>query len=550
MINEIKRERLAILAYLYQLGFDYHTEEYREELLRKFKELPEGEEAIEKRTRALKEIKEIKEIKKEFKEIQKKLIKHKKLIIEEAKKKNLSIYELVNHYLDYPEELFELLKKKIPKFKKTYIHKEMENILHGIFVGEKLKNKGMQIVDIPTIGEESITGEVMIWENKGIEYFVKADDILKLEGKNPKAFASQIKNISLLMGLTQEQQYNNSTKEAKCEFTFPYYAERRGYSKEDIKHGGNFFNELKRDLLTGAYTTYRIDKIIIEGKEYIAHGIPNFYILYEPKDYENKWKVDFNNPYNSWIIKILKGEAKQYFITNPKAIEDRITTEKPYLFLFYMQLVKRKRDNLLTVPKKIGSLLEDMKLPEKILIRPKECFKILKECLIYFSEHYEPVPELEGFRIYNDFNKTETIKLPLSISEAFKQYPYEDFKDLIKSIGIKDIREAFISFKRPYKKTKRKLNKEENELLARVLNWFDGQVTKIPYRDQESLIKEYILKLGYDDFKELFETEANKYNASAVDFLTRVLPGKKKAKIEIDNKSHISEISNGVLKDF
>ena len=180
----------------------------------------------------------------------------------------------------------------------------------------------------------------------------------------------------------------------------------------------------------------------------------------------------------------------------------------------------------------------------------QECFELLKECLIYFSEHYKPIPELDSFRIYNDFNKTETVKLPLSISEAFKQYSYEDFKDLIKAIGIKDIREAYISFKRPHKKTKRKLNKEENELLARVLNWFSGQITKIPYMDQEGLIKGYILKLGYDDFKELFEIESNKYNANAIDFLTRVLPDKKKAKIEIDNKSYISEISNNVLKDF
>jgi hypothetical protein len=416
--------------------------------------------------------------------------------------------------------------KDLKKFRKIYIYKEMENILRGVFVGKKLKNKGMQTVDIPTIGEESITGEVMVWENKGIEYFVKADNILKLDGKNPKAFASQIKNISLLMGLTQEQQYNNPTKEAKCEFMLSYYAKRRGYTKEEIKDGGKFFSELKRDLLTGAYTTYRIDKIIIEGKEYIAHGIPNFYILYEPKEHENKWKVEFNNPYNNWIIKILKGEAKQYFITNPKAIEDRITTEKPYLFLFYMQLIKRKRANLLTTPVKIGNLLKDMKIDEQILARPKECFELLKEFLIYFSQNYQPIPEIDQFFLYNDFHKTETVKLPLNISEAFKQHPYEDFKDLLKAMGIKDIREAYISFKRLYKKPKRKykLNGPENEILDRTIAWFNGQVTKIPPKDQESIIRMYIKKIGYKNYKELFEREANKYSPNAVEFLTKVLP--------------------------
>ena len=179
-----------------------------------------------------------------------------------------------------------------------------------------------------------------------------------------------------------------------------------------------------------------------------------------------------------------------------------------------------------------------------------ECFKLLKECLIYFSENYRPVPELESFKLYNDYHKTKTLPLPIAISEAFKDYEYEDFKDLIKSMGLKDIREAYISFKRPHKKAGHKLNKEENELLAGVLNWFEGNITKIPYRDQESLIKNYIIKLGYDYFKGLFETEANKYNADPVDFLTRVLPGKVKDKTEADNRSYISGISGDVFNDF
>ena len=416
--------------------------------------------------------------------------------------------------------------KNLKKFRKIYTHKEMENILHKVFVGEKLKNKGLQTVNIPTIGEETVTGEVMVWENKGIEYFVKADDILKLDGKNPKAFASQIKNISLLMGMAQEQQFNNSPKEAKCEFTLSYYAGRRGYSKEEIMKSGNFFNELKRDLLTGAYTTYRIDKVIIEGKEYTAHGIPNFYTLYEPKSREIKWKVDFNNPYSGWIIKILNGEAKQYFIANPKAIEDRVTTEKPSLFLFYMQLIKRKRAKLITTPVKIGNLLKDMKIDGQILARPKECFKLLKECLIYFSQNYQPVPEIDQFFLYNDFHKTKTIKLPLNISETFKQEPYEDFRGLLKAIGIKDIREAYVSFKRPYEKPERKykLTGPENEILGRTIVWFNGQVTKMPLRDQKSMITMYIKKLGYDYYKNVFEKEANKTKPSAVEFLTKVLP--------------------------
>ena len=462
-----------------------------------------------------------------FKKADKKFKKFRELIKNEAKKrKYANPYKLLDYFAEHKEELIELLEKKdikklFPKFKKIYTHSEIDNLFHSLFKTQKLKDKGTDSIE-----EDFLTGEVKIWESKGVQYIVKIDDLPKLEGKNPKVYVSQIKNLSSLMGLTQEQQFNNSTKEATCEFTLPYYAERRGYSKEEIRKGGNFFNELKRDLLTGAYTTYRIDKVIIEGKEYTAHGIPNFYILYEPKDHENKWKVDFNNPYSSWIKKILNGEAKQYFVSNRKAIEDRITTERPYLFLFYMQLTKRKRSNLITTPVKIKNLLRDMKLPEKILIRPKECFKIIKECLIYFSENYQPSPELESFRIYNDFNKTETLKLPLSISGAFKKYDYEDFKDLIKAVSLKDVREAYISFKRPYKKPKRKfrLSEEEQELLNRTLKWFNGQVTKIPLKDQRGQIEMYIKKLGFKDYKELFEREANKYNSNAVEFLTKVLP--------------------------
>jgi len=489
------------------------------EILRAFLELDNN-----KLEESIKLIKESTRELKEIKELGRRLIESSKLRLEEAKERNWSIPEIVDYYFKNRKELFELLEKKgiKPKFKKIYTHSELLNLQQILFKTQKLNDKGMS-----TIKEDFITGEVKIWESEGVEYIVKVDDLPKLNGKNPKVYVTQIKNLLLLMGMIQEQQFNNSIKEAKCEFTLSYYAERRGYTKEQIKKGGKFFNELKRDLLTGAYTTYRVDKVIIEGKEYIAHGIPNFYTLYEPKDHENEWSVVFNSPYSKLILEILNGKAKQYFVEDRKAVEDRATTNKPYLFLFYMQLIKRKRANLSTTPVKIGNLLTDMKLDEQILTRPKECFNLLKECLIYFSEHYQPTPEIEQFFLYNDFHKTETVKLPLHISEAFKQYGYNDFKGLIKAMGVKDIRETYISFKRSYAKPKKsKLNKEEKELLERTLNWFDGQVTKIPLEDQKSLIEMYIKKIGYENYKKLFEVEANKLEANAVEFLTKVLPDK------------------------
>jgi hypothetical protein len=451
-------------------------------------------------------------------------------IINEAGKRKTSIQEFINYLTGHRRELSELLKEEIPgqlkifedkvspKFKKIYTNKEMERVMHNFLNTQRLQDEG-----IKNLNDDSIAGAVKIWKGKEVDYIVNVDDLIKLKGRPPKVYVSQIKNISLLMGLTQEQQSNNEIKEAKCEFKLSYYAERRGYTKEQIKEGGNFFNELKRDLISGAYTGYV--RVIIEGKKYTVYN--SFYGLYVPEDPGINWKVEFNNPYSSWIMEILNGEANQYFITNHKAIEDWETTNNPYLFLFYMQLIKRKRANLLTTPVKVESLLKDMKIDEQILARPKECFELLRECLIYFSKHYQPAPEIEQFFLYNDFHKSQTAKLPLHISEAFKQYPYEDFKDLLKAIGIKDIREAYISFKRPYKNPKiYKLDNKEEQLLDKTLEWFSGQVTRIPREDQEGIIKNYIKNLGYDYYRELFEKEANKTNANAVEFLTKVLPEK------------------------
>ena len=454
------------------------------------------------------------------------------LINNESKRRKMDPLELLEYFAENKEAFLKLLGKKdiklLPKFKKIYTHSEIENIMHKVLKTQKLKDNGISIME-----EDFMAGEVNIWESKGVEYIVKAEDLLKFEGRPPKVYVSQIKNLSLITGMIQEQQYNKEVKEAKCKFTFSYYAERRGYTKEEIQLQRNFFNELRRDLLTGAYTTYRIDKIIIEGQMYTRHGMPNFYMLDEPKDPKNEWIVTLNSPYSDWITKILNGEAGQYFIRDHKAIEDRITTEKPYLFLFYMQLTKRRRVNLLTTPVKIGNLLTDMKLPEDILARPRACYDLLKECLIYFSEHYQPVPEIEQFFLYNDFHKTKTVKLPLYISEVFKNYPYEDFKDLLKAeIGVNDIRDAYISFKRPYVKPKSKerqnLNEEEQSLLDKTLKWFNdpsnpNKIT-IPLKDQESLLKRYIKKYGVIEYERLFKREGNKINANTVEFLTKVLP--------------------------
>ena len=509
-LEKIKfEERKALLSMFYQAGFDYRkVKEYK--ISKEYEKFRESE---------------------EFKECEK----FRKLINEESKKRNIKPLELIRQLVENNilynrpsilKETIEFLEKKsikklLPKFKNIYTHSEMENVFHKVFKTERLTNKG-----ISTIEE---AGEVNIWESKDVEYIVKVDDLLKLEGRPPKVYVSQIKNLSLLMGMIQEQQYLNSTKEAKCKFMLSYYAERRGYTKEEIAKSGNFYNELKRDLLTGAYTTYRIDAIIIEGKKYTRHGIPNFYILDEPKDPKNEWIVTLNSPYSDWITKVLNREANQYFTRNHKAIEDRETTEKPYLFLFYMQLTKRKRANLFTLPLKIRSLLADMKIADKILARPKECFELLKECLVYFSKHYDP-PELEQFFLYNDFHKTQTVKMPLYISEAFTRYSYNDFKGILQAIGVKDIREAYISFKRPYIKPEAKkpkhfiLTQADEELIEEILDQakeWEECYSDIPFTEEKryKFLTDCIRYLGHEKLSDLFIL----YSDNMMDFLTRIL---------------------------
>jgi hypothetical protein len=455
-----------------------------------------------------------------------------KLIKEESKKRKIDPYELLKYFAGHKKELINLYEKSpeafkptSKKFKKVYTHKEIENIMHSVLKTRKLKDIG-----ISNIFDDSITGEVKIWEGKGVEYIVKVEDLLKLDDKNPKVYVTQTKSLLLLMGMIQEQQFNNDIKEPKCEFTLSYYAARRGYTKEEIKRGGNFFNELKRDLFSGAYTTYRTKKIE-KGKKYTFYN--TFYGLGEPEDPGDNWKIEFNNPYGKWILEILNGEAGQYFIKDHKAIEDRETTDKPFLFFFYQQLIKRKRANLLTTPVKIGNLLEDMKLPDKILASPKRCFELLRECLIYFSEHYEPDPEIESIKLYNDYHKTKTIQLPISISEAFKNYEYEDFKDLIKSMELKDIREAYISFKRPYNKPRAKhdLDKKSIELRDNILEWARQWESLRNYtidkteEERRKFIEDRISFLGYEEVDYLFEEEKNKEKPHAFNFLIHVLSG-------------------------
>jgi len=556
MSNEIKRGQLAILAYLYQLGFDHHTKEYWEEIRRKIKELPEAE-AIEQRTRALKESKEIRKEFKEFQELQKeigeKLDENAKLIIEEAKKRKCDVPELIDYFFKHKEELLELLNKKDYKLGKEVL--EVEDEIPGqltIFEKEYLPEIKVDLSRIPRdiidfannfyisrlskkdyigIEESEEYGKMEKWVANDIGYLVKRINYLnELFGKPPKVHISQDKNIKLLIALIEQKQFNQIKKKAQVSFTLKEYAKYRGFTEEEFANDGRIYQELRRDLFSGALTFYSVP-IERNDKEYTIYG--SLYQLEVPKDRGGKWTVIFNGRYAESIERILHGSEKGYFTHYLKEIADRTTNREIHLHEFYNQLVFRRRKSGTTMPTKIIKILKAMKLPDKILIRPKECFKVLKNCLVYFSDKYPE--ELNQITVYNNYNKNETVKLPLGLTEAFTRHEYEDFKDLVfKRTRIKDFREALISFKgNPIKKRKSKKHKidldeidlEESDIINRIIDWAYGNwdIKKDKSEVYEYLHK-FINKKGYNHLEQLFDREANIRNPNAIDFLFKVLP--------------------------
>jgi len=467
-----------------------------------------------------------------------------------------------NNKETHPADKFLLSK---PETGKALIPDEIKTITEKAFKTQLTKRhyKGKkQIRDLKLVGQNDPVdlGLVAIWKSGDVEHFIKQTDLAKLKDQTPKVYVSQDKNIKLLLALTEQQQFKNDEKKAEASFTLKDYAKLRGYTEKEIKVGGKFLAELKRDLITGAYTTYRINEITINGKKYIAHGIPNFYILLEPKNSKGRWQVKFNTFYAESILKILKGEAKQYFTHYLKEVADRKTTEKPYLHFFYNQLIFRKQTGKTTIPKKVVNLLKEMGTEKQILDRPKESFKRLKECLVYTTTNYPE--ELESIYFFNDFNKDKEKHLPLSSLKALDDFKYKDFKELLEAIGIKDIREAFISFCR-----QKGANKElpapkpqnNSELVGEILGWLDrcigwDKMTTLTREGTEQYLKDSLNHLGFDRLNELFRQEAQANYPNAVRFLTQTLKNElgqnKKTKKHLKDMGEILKQRGDIGKSF
>jgi hypothetical protein len=333
--------------------------------------------------------------------------------------------------------------------------KSLEEIQRSIFKPTGLRDKDFK--GFTQDGQE----EVAEWDIKGGTARYPKSKQAKIDRKKkkpetalsviptpPKLGVSQAKNIDALGFMLQQENWKlekeGKQKLAELEFALSDYAKIRGYDDKQVARGGEFYNELKRDLFTGAYTTYRLDKVIIDGKEYTAHGLPNIYILLEPKNPKDKWKIKYNEPYKDYYL-----NGKQYYPILLEAIKDKGTDDrKGYLYFFFKLVMRYASTGDFKTQLKVSTLLENIKVSEGTQIRPQEAFRVLAECIYYTATHYKAIEEVRFF----DSGKCEKVKVITDLKK-FESWIYQDFiKEVLTPLGLDDIREALISFNTPQEK--------------------------------------------------------------------------------------------------
>jgi hypothetical protein len=426
-----------------------------------------------------------------------------------------------------------------PKKVKALIPRQLHNITKTVFTGSPLHSKR------DSRGQEDWQGTLTeVWQKSGVLYGVKTEDKDKLKGIVPKISVSQDKNIKLLLAMIEQQQYGKDDKEPEAVFTLKDYATLRGFSEAEIARGGKFMDELKRDLYSGAYMTYRVDKIVIDGKTYTAHGIPNFYTLLEPANQKGEWRVRFNPFYVDKIMEVLKGEAHQFYTHQLKEIGDRKTTEKEYLHHFYNLLVETKGHTKCSMPMKVRTALTKMGVSDKILKRPQESFKVLKESLIYTATYYPE--ELESIILSQtgDFTKPENKgkAIPLSHLQDLGKLDYETIKTMLHGMGVTDIRDCFISFcqtsevkkltAKPH--TTHAIQISGAGVVNEILDWLEDYERRTDYpmtwtpEQRRKFLGDCEKCLGTNRLRELFTQAGREHNANPIRFLSKELPAEMK----------------------
>jgi hypothetical protein len=343
---------------------------------------------------------------------------------------------------------------RTPKKQKPEIYKNpkfIEEIQRAIF-----KPTGLRDKDFMGFTKDGGQEESAEWDIKGgkakypkskqakIDRKKNEQRALRLIPTPPKLGVSQAKNIDALGLMLQRTNWlrekEGEEKLAELEFSLKDYAKLRGYDDKQIARGGKFLAELKRDLFTGAYTTYRLDRVIIDGKEYTAHGLPNIYILLEPKNPKDKWRITYNEPYKDYYL-----NGRQYYPILLKAIQDKGTnSKKGFLYFFFKLVMSYTSTTDFKTQLKVSTLLENIKVSDFTKQRPQEAFKVLAECIYYTASHYKAIKEVRFF----ESGKCKKVRVITNL-EKFKSWDYESFKkEVLEELGLDDIREALISFNR------------------------------------------------------------------------------------------------------
>lgn len=277
-----------------------------------------------------------------------------------------------------------ITKKKKAQLKLTRSPKDMYDISRKVHGGGRLQ-------ETHYVGEAELEGQAYDhYERAGVQYFsslrfLGTEDTpgTLIRRRPPKVSVSQSKNVLLLLNFTQQQHFNNEVKEPRARFNLREYAKGRGYTEAEFKRGGGFKDELKKDILDGAYTVFRIPN---NEQGYILHS--NFYSLKEYPangELEIEWQSDYRNA----VTNILNGNEKQFYQFSTEAISDRRLDEHPTLWHFYQALVhKTPRKGEQTIYKQVRKFLkEDLQLGEASLKRPLEAYKVLAKCLTYFHNN-------------------------------------------------------------------------------------------------------------------------------------------------------------------
>ncbi|HPL56468.1 MAG TPA: hypothetical protein PLC05_03175 [bacterium] len=254
----------------------------------------------------------------------------------------------------------------------------------------------------------------------------------------PDATANQLKNLHALTILLDKQNKirvkRGEPKTTTIEFELKDYEKIRGKTDIELARGGKFRDLLKYTLISGGATTF-----ITEDDKYYKIRHHHFYNLDIPKTPNGKWTAYIQEPYAQTLLNF-----NQYIPIVIRALQDRQTDQKKgylYFFFYIVLFYSNNPETGFTSEHKVSNLLNKIKVSDEILNKPKRAFRVLAECISYVADNYKDI--LKEVRLLNAKYEVKVIR-DLTV---FKNTDYEQFNALyLKPLGLKDIRDALISF--------------------------------------------------------------------------------------------------------